>query len=200
MVEPGNVVVEPGNVVVEPGNEVVVVVEPGNVVVEPGNEVVVVVEPGNEVVVVVEPGNEVVVVEPGNVVVEPGNVVVEPGNEVVVEGGVRSQVGWRKVSVSRVTAALRARARPWTVTPAETVMELRARMLPVKSEFVPSVAELPTCQKTLQACAPLMRVMVLLEAVMSVESVWKMKTEVGSPAPSRVRGPERLRGDLLGPA
>jgi len=39
--------------------------------------------------------------------------------------------------------------------PVVAVMEVRARMLPRKLELVPSVAELPTCQKTLQAWAPL---------------------------------------------
>ena len=63
-----------------------------------------------------------------------------------------------KVSVSRVTAAVRARARPWTVTPVVTVIEVRARMVPVKSESVPRVAELPTCQKTLHSWAPLIEV------------------------------------------
>jgi hypothetical protein len=80
-------------------------------------------------------------------------------------------------------------------------MEVKARMFPTKTEPVPPrVAELPTCQKTLQAWAPLIRLIVLPEAVMSVESVWKMKTDVGSPAPSSVSGPEILSGDLLGPA
>ena len=40
---------------------------------------------------------------------------------------------------------------------------------------------------------------VLPDAVMSVESVWKMNTELRSPAPSSTNGPERLSGDLLGP-
>ena len=61
------------------------------------------------------------------------------------------------LSVSSVTAALRASTRPSIVTPVVTVIDVRARMLPAKTEFCPSVAELPTCQTTLQACAPLMR-------------------------------------------
>jgi hypothetical protein len=43
------------------------------------------------------------------------------------------------------------------VSPVVTVIDCRARMLPRKMEPVPSVAELPTCQNTLQAWAPLMR-------------------------------------------
>jgi len=65
------------------------------------------------------------------------------------------QVGVVMVSVSRVTAPLRARTRPSMVTPVVTLMEVRARMLPRNTEAVPRVAELPTCQNTWQAWAPL---------------------------------------------
>jgi hypothetical protein len=119
---------------------------------------------------------------------------------VLPPGVVVAQLGLVKVSLSNVTAPLRARARPWTVALVVTVIEVRARMFPVKTEPVPSVAELPTCQNTLHSWAPLISVTVLPEPVISVESVWKMKTAVGSPAPSRTSGPVRLSGDLLGPA
>ena len=59
------------------------------------------------------------------------------------------------VSLSSVTAPLRASTRPSIVTPVVTVMLVSARMLPRKVEPVPSVAELPTCQKTLHERAPL---------------------------------------------
>ena len=72
-------------------------------------------------------------------------------------------------------------------------------MLPAKTEPVPSVAELPTCQKTLHSWAPLISVTVLLEPVISVESVWKMKTEVGSPAPSSTSGPGQAQRGLARP-
>jgi hypothetical protein len=93
------------------------------------------------------------------------------------------------VSSSRVTAPLRASARPATVSPVSTEIDVRARMVPAKPEFVPSVAELPTCQKTLQAWAPSVRVTLLAESVMSVEGAWKMKTAFGSPPASRVSDP-----------
>ena len=51
--------------------------------------------------------------------------------------------------VSNVTAPLRARALPFSVAPVVRVMSESARMLPLKVELVPSVAELPTCQKML---------------------------------------------------
>jgi hypothetical protein len=80
------------------------------------------------------------------VVVVVGGVVV-----VVVGGGVVLQAGDTNVSSSRVTAAVRASARPTTWTPVVTVTDARAMIVPSKLDVVPSVAELPTCQKTLQA-------------------------------------------------
>jgi hypothetical protein len=93
------------------------------------------------------------------------------------------------VSSSRVTDPLRASARPAMVSPVFTEIDVRARMVPVKVEFVPRVAELPTCQNTLQAWAPLVRTTLLAEPVMSVDGAWKMKTAFGSPCASRVSDP-----------
>jgi hypothetical protein len=104
-------------------------------------------------------------------------------------GGMVAQVGAVIVSVSRVTAPLRASARPSMVSLVSTEIDVRARMVPVKAEFVPRVAELPTCQNTLQAWAPLVRMTLLAESVMSVEGDWKMKTAFGSPPASRVSDP-----------
>jgi hypothetical protein len=117
------------------------------------------------------------------VVVDVGEVAVGAG----VGGGV--QKGAMIVSWSRVTAPLRASARPAMVSPVSTVMDCRARMVPWKMECVPSVAELPTCQKTWQASAPLVSRMWLAESVTSVEPIWKMKTAFGSPPASRVSAP-----------
>ena len=58
---------------------------------------------------------------------------------------------------SKVTAPVRAMARPVKLTPVVSVLLARARILPTNVVPVPSVAELPTCQKTLQAEAPLIR-------------------------------------------
>lgn len=54
------------------------------------------------------------------------------------------------VPACSVTEALRAITRPITVTLVFTWMEVSAMMFPRKVEPVPSVAELPTFQKTLQ--------------------------------------------------
>jgi hypothetical protein len=93
------------------------------------------------------------------------------------------------VSSSSVTDPLRASARPWMVSPVCTVIDVRARMLPTKVEFVPSVAELPTCQKTWQAWAPLVRMTELAVSVVSVEGAWKIQTALGSPPAFRVSAP-----------
>ncbi len=68
-------------------------------------------------------------------------------------------------------------------------MDVRAMTVPTNVVLVPSVAELPTFQKTLHACAPLMSATVLLDPVMRVLADWKMKTAVGSPLASRVTVP-----------
>jgi hypothetical protein len=82
------------------------------------------------------------------------------------------------------------------VSPVWTVIDARARMLPTKVEFVPSVAELPTCQKTLQAWAPLVRTTELAESVVSVdEGAWKIQTALGSPWASRVSDPPTSKED-----
>ncbi|MEY9943700.1 hypothetical protein ABH937_000756 [Kitasatospora sp. GAS1066B] len=100
------------------------------------------------------------------------------------------------VLVSSVTAPLRARARPSITVPVCAAMEVRARMLPLKKELVPMVAELPTCQNTLQACAPLMRLTLLAEPVIRVEAIWKMKTALGSPWASSVTVPVSPSGPV----
>ncbi|KOV34936.1 hypothetical protein ADK60_10835 [Streptomyces sp. XY431] len=75
------------------------------------------------------------------------------------------------------------------VAPVVTVIDVRARMLPTKVELVPSVAELPICQKTLQGAAPLIRFTWLAEAVVRVDPTWNTQTAFGSPPASRVSVP-----------
>lgn len=96
---------------------------------------------------------------------------------------------------SNVTAPLRASARPSIAALVFTVMDSRARMLPLKKELVSMVAELPTCQNTLQACAPLMSETLLVVAVIRVDPILKMKTAFGSPLASRVTVPVRFSDD-----
>jgi len=91
---------------------------------------------------------------------------------------------------SRVTTPFRASTRPSTVEPVFSVIEVRARMLPTNVVSVPSVAELPTWKKMLQARAPLMSSTLLPDAVVS--AIWKTKTASGSPCASRVSAPVQL--------
>ena len=64
-------------------------------------------------------------------------------------------------------------------------------MVPLKAVAVPRVAELPTCQNTLQGFAPLTSRTRLPEAVVSVDPAWKMNTAPGSPSASSVTSPVR---------
>jgi len=90
--------------------------------------------------------------------------------------------------VSNVTAPLSAMARPFKIDdPVVMVMEVLAMMVPWKAVFVPRVAELPTCQSTLSAEAPLISVTLELLAVVSVLPIWKMKRALELPWPSRTR-------------
>jgi len=73
--------------------------------------------------------------------------------------------------------------------PVLSVIDVRARMFPEKFAPVPIVAELPTCQKILQAFAPLSRETLLLLAAPNVEPVWKIHTALGSPRASSVTVP-----------
>nr|WP_246507058.1 hypothetical protein [Actinocrinis puniceicyclus] len=108
-------------------------------------------------------------------------------------GEVVLHTGRVTVLVSSDTCPLRASSLPVMLAPVVAVMDVRARMLPLKVEFVPSVAELPTCQNTLHACAPLISATLLAEPVIRVLAISKMNTELGSPWPSSVTVPVRLR-------
>ena len=50
-----------------------------------------------------------------------------------------------------VTEPFCANALPSSVAPVASEMDVKARMFPSKTVVIPSVAELPTCQKTLAA-------------------------------------------------
>jgi hypothetical protein len=139
---------------------------------------------GAEVEVVSTGAVEEVVVSPGVVVVV---VVVEVVEVVVVVVGVWAHTGRVMVLVSNVTAPFRAIADPSMMAPVVRVTDVNAMMVPWKEEPVPSVAELPICQKTLQASEALMRFTLLAVAVTRVLAVWKTKTASGSPPASSVR-------------
>ena len=72
------------------------------------------------------------------------------------------------VFVSRLTAPVLASSLPWIVAAVFAVIVAEAMIVPTKLVPVPSVAEEPTCQNTLHACAPLMSFTLVLEPVISV--------------------------------
>jgi hypothetical protein len=86
------------------------------------------------------------------------------------------------VLVSRLTAAVLARSLPWIVAPVPAVIVSAAITVPTNRVPVPSVADDPTCQKTLQAWAPLISETLVFDPVISVEPIWKMKTALGFPS------------------
>jgi len=89
--------------------------------------------------------------------------------EVVPPVVVAAQVDLGMVFVSNVTAPFCANILPLTVAPVVSVTDVKANIFPLKVEFVPSVAELPICQNTLQGCVPLTKFITLEEAVVKVE-------------------------------
>ena len=111
------------------------------------------------------------------------------GDAVGLGVGTGAQVATVTWFVSKVTVAPRAKALPSMVVPAPTVIDVNARMFPCMIEFAPSVAELPTCQKMLQAWASFTRITRLPAAVPSVVTIWKMKTALGSLPPSSTTSP-----------
>ena len=82
-----------------------------------------------------------------------------------------AQTGTVMVLLPRVTAPVCARTQPSTLAPVSRVADVSARIVPEKLVVVPRVAELPTCQNTLQACAPFSKSTLLDEAVTKVESL-----------------------------
>ena len=79
--------------------------------------------------------------------------------------GAALHVDVTKWSLINVTVPFRASARPWTLTALSRVIDVIARIVPTKEEPEPSVAELVTCQKTLQGLPPLMNTTELVDAV-----------------------------------
>jgi hypothetical protein len=66
-----------------------------------------------------------------------------------------------------------------------------ASTVPCSVELVPKVAELPICQKTLQADPPLIITTELELAVVNVDPALKIKTALASPPAFNVRVPVR---------
>jgi len=72
---------------------------------------------------------------------------------------------------SIVTAAILANALPVRVAPVLSVTAWLAMMVPSNTEVVPSVAEVPTCQKMLAALAPPLRIIWRPAVVTRVDAI-----------------------------
>ena len=92
-------------------------------------------------------------------------------------------------------APVRASALPLSVAPVLKVIDCMARIVPLKTEVVPNVADVPTCQKILAADAPLVRNTLRPAVVVNVDAIWMMKTEFTFPFPSKVTSPEETASD-----
>src|SRR5664279_5023902 len=90
-------------------------------------------------------------------------------------------IGRAPPSPLNVTAPFCASALPSSVELAFIVMDAYAIMVPLKTEEVPRVAELPTCQKMFLACAPPVKMTLPLTATVSVLAIWKTQTSSGPP-------------------
>jgi hypothetical protein len=82
-----------------------------------------------------------------------------------------------------------ANALPSSVAPVSNVIDCMAITVPLKTEVVPNVAELPTCQNILDASAPPLRITFRPDVVVSVVAICIMKTAFASPFASNVRSP-----------
>jgi hypothetical protein len=120
------------------------------------------------------------------------------GTEEVTVGGAAGATGSEALlppPVSMVTAPPIASALPVIVEPVSIEMETAASIFPWKTDVVPIVAEVPTCQKILAGLAPPARITCLPEVVVRVEAIWKIQTALASPPASRVTSPEDIASD-----
>ncbi len=93
------------------------------------------------------------------------------------------------------TAPFLARALPSSVAPVLKVMDCNAITVPLKTEVVPNVADVPTCQKMLEAEAPPLSMTLRPDVVVSVEAIWIMNTAFGLPIASKVTSPEETASE-----
>ena len=91
------------------------------------------------------------------------------------------------VSVSKVTAPFCAHSKPATLTLLPTVMELRAKTLPLMTELAERVAEEPTRKYTLHACTPAPRTTLAPIPVTKVVPMRKMNWSEVLVAVARLR-------------
>jgi len=94
-----------------------------------------------------------------------------------------------------VTPPVLANPLPSRVAPVLKVMDCIAKTVPLKTEVVPKIAELPTCQKMLDANAPPLRITLRPDVVVSVDAICIMKTALAFPFASKVRSPDDIASE-----
>jgi hypothetical protein len=102
-------------------------------------------------------------------------------------------INLRSSSVGRLppvppnVTAVCANVLPSIVLPTSITMAEPAMIVPLKAEYVPSVAWVPTCQKMFLACAPPARKTLLLRpaSTFSAVAIWKIQTSSGPPVSVR---------------
>ena len=94
-----------------------------------------------------------------------------------------------------VMAPVLARALPSRVAPVLNVMDCIAITVPLKTEVVPNVTELPTCQKMLAANAPPLRITLRPEVVVKEDAICIMNTASGFPLASNVKSPDDIANE-----
>src|SRR5450759_36217 len=98
-----------------------------------------------------------------------------------------------------VTPPVLSKSLPSSVAPVLKVMDCSAITVPLKTEVVPNVAELPTCQKMLAAVAPPLRITLRPDVVVSEDAICIINTADALPCASKVTSPDdtaRVEVDL----
>jgi len=93
------------------------------------------------------------------------------------------------------TAPVLAKALPSMLAPVSKVIDCIAITVPLKTEVVPKVAELPTCQKMFDADAPPLRITLRPDVVVSVDAICIIKTAFAFPFASKVKSPDEMASD-----
>ncbi|KAF4621643.1 hypothetical protein G7Y89_g14507 [Cudoniella acicularis] len=101
-----------------------------------------------------------------------------------------------KVFVSIVRVPPRANKPPLLLAPPSAVTETCARIVPANAMLIPKVADVPTCQKTLQGKPPPESITAEPTEVTKVEPIWKYQASVGDPVPASIKVPVSCADEL----
>src|SRR5688572_15422823 len=94
-----------------------------------------------------------------------------------------------------VTPPVLANALPSSLAPVLSVIDCIAITVPFITEVVPKVADVPTCQKMLDANAPPLKKTLRPDVVVNVDAICIMKTAFASPFASNVKSPDDIANE-----